>query len=89
MGGTFETGQSSLSDDPRAISFFDKLCDSPEAMDIRMECTRRVREEVLKVRRSRGLPDEDPKHGRFETWAKEGSKREGHMDDGSWVKEGT
>ena len=75
--------------DPAALLFSEKLRSSPEALELRMECTRRVREEVLKVRRSRGLLDEDPKHGLFETWAKEGPKREGEMDDGSWVKERT
>lgn len=59
----------------------------PEVVELRKECTRRVREEVLKVRRSRGYPDEDPKGGLAETWRLEGPKREGLMDDGSWVKE--
>lgn len=59
----------------------------PEVVELRMECTKRVREEVLKVRRSRGYPDEDPKGGLAETWALEGPKREGRMEDGSWVKE--
>lgn len=58
-----------------------------EAVELRKECTRRVREEVLKVRRSRGLPDEDPKNGLVETWVHEGGKREGQMKDGSWVKD--
>lgn len=60
-----------------------------EAVALREECTRRVRKEVLKVRRSLGLPDEDPKQGLVETWIEEGSsgKREGKMDDGSWVKD--
>jgi monolysocardiolipin acyltransferase len=78
--------------DPAALMYGDnarveKLRNSPEAVELRIECTRRIREEVLKVRRSRGLPDEDPKAGLIETWAKEGPKREGRMDDGSWVKE--
>ena len=48
----------------------------------------RVREAVLKVRRQRGLPDEDPKVGLMETYRCEGTgKREGKMDDGSWVKD--
>lgn len=48
----------------------------------------RVREAVLKVRRQRGLPDEDPKIGLMETYRCEGTgKREGEMDDGSWVKD--
>lgn len=60
-----------------------------EAVEIRKECTMRVRQEVLKVRRSRGLPDEDPKVGLVETWREEGGKgkTEGKMDDGSWVKD--
>jgi len=59
----------------------------PEAVELRKECTKRVRDAVLEVRRSRGLPDEDPKSGLVETWLREGPKREGLMDDGSWVKD--
>lgn len=58
-----------------------------EAVYLRIECTRYVRGEVLKLRRMRGLPDEDPKEGFVETWKEEGEKREGKMDDGSWVKD--
>ncbi|KAF4314637.1 Lysophosphatidylcholine acyltransferase [Botryosphaeria dothidea] len=58
-----------------------------EAVNLRKECTMRVREEVLKVRRNRGWPDEDPKAGLVETWALEGPKQEGKMDDESWVKD--
>lgn len=58
-----------------------------EAVELRIECTRRVREEVLKVRRARGLPDEDPKAGLVETWALEGPNKEGKMADESWVKD--
>jgi monolysocardiolipin acyltransferase len=75
--------------DSGALLFSEKLRSSPEATELRMECTKRVREEVLKVRRSRRLPDEDPKCGLFETWAKEGTKREGKMEDGSYITEGT
>ena len=63
------------------------LMDSEEAIELRKECTRRVREEVLKVRKSTGLSDEDPKCGLVETWLQEGGKREGKMDDGTWVKD--
>lgn len=59
----------------------------PEAVELRKECTRRVREAVLEVRRSRGYKDEDPKSGLVETYMKEGPRREGQMDDGSWVKD--
>ena len=60
-----------------------------EAVALREECTRQVRGAVLKVRRARGLPDEDPKAGLVETWREEGAggKREGRMKDGSWVKD--
>lgn len=58
-----------------------------EAIELRIECTKRVRDEVLKVRRMRGLPDEDPKNGLMETWMEEGEKSEGRMKDGSLVKD--
>jgi monolysocardiolipin acyltransferase len=48
-----------------------------DAVELRIECTRRVRQQVLKVRRSLGLPDEDPKDGLAETWRLEGTKLEG------------
>ena len=57
----------------------------PEAVELRIECTRRVRQEVLKVRRLTGLPDEDPKQGLVETWKEEGGKKRGKMQDGSLV----
>jgi len=56
-----------------------------EAVALRKEVTKRIRIEVLKVRRSLGYPDEDPKEGLVETWIEEGPKSEGKMDDGSWV----
>lgn len=65
----------------------ESLIRHPEAVKLREECTRRVRDAVLQVRKSRGYKDEDPKSGAAETWAKEGPKREGKMDDGSWVKD--
>ena len=59
-----------------------------EAVALRKEVTARIRQEVLKVRRGLGLPDEDPKQGIAETWAEEGPpKRKGKMKDGSWVGE--
>lgn len=58
-----------------------------EAVELRKECTMRVRDEVLKVRRARGLPDEDPKAGLVETWALEGPGQDGKKKDDSWVKE--
>lgn len=58
-----------------------------EAVKLREECTMQVRGAILKVRRARGLPDEDPKEGLVETWRAEGGKREGQMEDGSLVKD--
>ena len=58
-----------------------------EAVSLRMECAKRMRDEVLRIRRLRGLPDEDSKQGLVETWREEGEKREGEMQDGSWVKD--
>ena len=43
-----------------------------EAVGIRIEVARRVREEVLKVRKGLGYPDEDEALGRAETWARSG-----------------
>lgn len=58
---------------------------SSEAVELRKEVTRRVRNEVLKLRRNLGYPDEDPKQGLVETWLEEGPKETGKMEDGSWV----
>lgn len=57
-----------------------------EAVALRREVTDRIRQEVLKVRRSLGYPDEDPKQGLAETWLEEGPRKEkGRMKDGSWL----
>ncbi len=56
-----------------------------EAVALRKEVTMRVRLEVLKVRRSLGYPDEDPKQGFVETWYQEGRLGTGQKEDGSWV----
>ncbi|KAK0623165.1 acyltransferase-like protein [Immersiella caudata] len=49
----------------------------PEAEAIRIEVARRMREEVLKVRRAMGgLPDSDPKLGDALTWAADGTVKE-------------
>ncbi|KAL4785428.1 hypothetical protein BJX76DRAFT_347062 [Aspergillus varians] len=55
-----------------------------EAVELRKEVTKKVRDLVLEVRRSRGLSDEDPKASLVETWIEEGPKREGKMEDESW-----
>jgi monolysocardiolipin acyltransferase len=62
---------------------------SEEAVKLREECTLRVRDEIIKLRKSRGLPDEDPKNSVVATWREEGAtgQREGQMADGSWIKD--
>lgn len=57
-----------------------------EAVELRKEVTTRIRREVLKVRKSLGYPDEDPKQGLVETWIEEGDdQKRGKMKDGSWL----
>ena len=58
-----------------------------EAQQLRIEVTMAIRNEVLKLRRVRGLPDEDPKRGLAETFRREGPKREGVMADQSVVRD--
>jgi len=63
------------------------LKNGPEAVELRKECALRIRQEVLKVRRLRGLPDEDPEDALAETWALKGGKSDGKMPDGSWERD--
>ncbi|KAJ5596540.1 hypothetical protein N7450_002998 [Penicillium hetheringtonii] len=65
----------------------ESLLTNKEAVELRKEVTLKIRNLVLDVRRSRGLPDEDPKEGLVETWLEEGPNREGHMKDDSWVRD--
>jgi monolysocardiolipin acyltransferase len=65
----------------------DALKYSEEAVALRKECTRRMRQAVLDVRRRRGYSDEDPKNSLAETWLREGPEREGRKDDGSITKD--
>ena len=65
----------------------EELMYGTEAVELRKECTLRVRDLVLAVRRSKGYSDEDPKASLAQTWLREGPKREGKMDDGSWVRD--
>ncbi|RDW76758.1 tafazzin [Aspergillus mulundensis] len=65
----------------------DELLYGEEAVELRKEVTKKVRDLVLEVRRSRGHSDEDPKAGLAETWNIEGGKGEGKMADESWVRD--
>ncbi|OXV09853.1 hypothetical protein Egran_02384 [Elaphomyces granulatus] len=60
---------------------------SEEAVELRKECTEKVRDLVLQLRRSRGLSDEVPKANLAETWRREGLNGEGKMTVGSWATE--
>lgn len=73
----------------REEALAERLRNSAEAVHLREECTLRVREEVLKLRQARGWPDEDPKARLVDTWKAEGklTKREGQMEDGSWIRD--
>lgn len=62
---------------------------SKEVEAIRIEVTRRVRDEVLKVRRSLGYPDEDPKFRLAETWANDPKRTKKSPVDGSIEKPST
>ncbi|KAL4933291.1 uncharacterized protein BDV17DRAFT_279071 [Aspergillus undulatus] len=73
--------------DLRLGTLNDELLYGPEAVELRKEVTKKVRDLVLEVRRSRGHSDEDPKASLVETWAEEGGKREGKMEDESWVRD--
>lgn len=48
----------------------DELRYGKEAVELRIECARRVREEVLRLRRRLGYPDEDPALGLAENWTR-------------------
>jgi monolysocardiolipin acyltransferase len=65
----------------------DTLKYSDEAVSIRKECTRRMRQAVLDVRRQRGYPEDDPKNSLASTWRREGIQREGRQPDGSITKD--
>ena len=64
-----------------------------EAVELRKETTLIIRKLVLELRKRRGLPDEDPKAGRVETYKKEIEEdraslgKPQKMKDGSWVRE--
>lgn len=65
----------------------DELLNGKEAVELRKEVTKKVRDLVLEVRHSRGHPEEDPKEGLVETWMREGPRSEGKMNDESWVRD--
>jgi monolysocardiolipin acyltransferase len=57
---------------PLAVGMLsEELKHSDEAVSIRKECARRMRQAVLDVRRQRGYADEDAKNSLAETWVRE------------------
>jgi len=67
----------------RAKGREEELRSGKEAVALRMEVARWLREEVAGVRRSLGYPDDDPKTGLMETWREEGVGEGKRRDDGS------
>lgn len=66
----------------------EELRNGPEAREIRIEVARRVREEVMKLRRQMGYPEGDPTLGDAETWAKDKEgKRYKSAVDGSLINQ--
>jgi monolysocardiolipin acyltransferase len=67
----------------------DALQYSTEAVSLRKECARRMRQAVLDLRRRRGYPEDDAKNSVAETWLREGphAGRDGRNDDGSITKD--
>jgi monolysocardiolipin acyltransferase len=65
----------------------EELRNGSEARNLRAEVAFVMRDQILKLRKGRGLPDEDPKAGLIDTYREEGGKKEGKMDDESWTKD--
>ena len=75
-------------DAPEIGILSDKLKYGDEAVELRKECTMRMRKQILKLRQDRGWSDEDPKAGLVETkQAEDSPERDGQMKDGSWIKD--
>lgn len=64
-GATGATGATGTADAAMSLSAQDA------ATALRIEVASRVRDEVLKLRRQLGYPEEDPAHGLAETWARD------------------
>lgn len=55
-----------------------------EAVRLRIETTARVREEVVKLRKELGWPDEEPTAKLVETYKQDGMTQEGKTAEGAW-----
>ena len=58
-----------------------------DVVRLRIETTARVREEVVKLRRELGWPEEEPTAGLVETYRKAGMTKEGETVEGAWEKD--
>jgi monolysocardiolipin acyltransferase len=66
----------------------EELRDGPEARAIRIELARRVRDEVMKLRKQMGYPDGDPSFAEADTWAKDkDEKKYKSAVDGSLINQ--
>jgi len=74
----------------------DRVGDSPNmsqvmktgenAVRLRIETTARVREEVVKLRRELGWPEEEPTAKFMETYKEAGMTKDGRTAEGAWEK---
>lgn len=59
-----------------------------EAVELRIETTRRVRKEVVKLRCRVGFPEEEESAAKVETYALPGMRhKEGQLANGTWEKD--
>lgn len=65
----------------------EELRTGEEAVRLRIETTAKVREEVVKLRRRAGWPEEDPTAKLVETYKEEGMTKEGQTAEGAWEKD--
>lgn len=72
---------------PLGVLNHEELMHGKEATELRKECTMRVRQLVLDVRRSRGYPDEDPRACLPETWSWDGLKGDEKVADDLLVQD--
>lgn len=63
----------------------ESLREGEEAKRLRSETASLIRDEVMRLRQRLGYPDDDPKPSVEKTKQVEGGKREGLMEDDSWV----
>ncbi|KAL7274943.1 Lyso-phosphatidylcholine acyltransferase [Rhizina undulata] len=72
----------------RRVEDVEELRTGREAVELRIETTRRVREEVVKLRRSLGFPEEEESAGIVETYKARGMRKDGKLVDGeTWEKD--